>query len=97
MENLTLNQLAEKQWDWVERNGWHNKTVLEYIALICSEIGEAANECRGEKPTIQFGIELADIILRTLDLAKVCDINIEECIDYKIKLNEINGTKGRLK
>lgn len=91
----SLKQLADKQFDWVERMGWHNKTVLEALALIASEVGEAVNECRHEKPSENFGEELADIILRTIDLAKCQNIDIEKEVEDKMKKNEINGTRGR--
>lgn len=39
--------------------GWHNKTVLETLALIASEVGEAVNE-RAEvaNQLYQFGLYL---------------------------------------
>lgn len=92
---MTINELAEKQYDWVERMGWHNKTVLEALALIASEVGEAVNECRGEAPTPEFGTELADIILRVVDLAQWQGINLEEVLAAKMLTNEERGTRGR--
>lgn len=67
--SIDWNDIARKTYDWVERVGWHNKSVLEALALITSEIGEAANECMSGRPTGFFGEELADIVLRTADLA----------------------------
>ena len=94
---ITINQLAEWNWGWCERMGWHNKFPLEYVALICSEIGEVANECRGDEPTPELGSELADIILRTVDMAKQFNIDIaKECVN-KMVLNEKRGTRGRKK
>jgi len=92
---MTINELAEKQFEWVERMGWHNKTTLEALALIASEIGEAINECRGETPTAEFGSELADIILRTVDLAHWQGIDIADEIHKKMLLNADRGTRGR--
>ena len=37
---MHLNEIATKHNEWVERMGWHNKTVLEALALIASEVGE---------------------------------------------------------
>lgn len=65
--NIDFKKIARLQYEWVERMGWHNKTVLEALALIVSEVGEAADECFG--PTAAFGEELADVVLRTADLA----------------------------
>lgn len=94
--DMKINDIAKKQWDWVERMGWHNKSVLEALALVASEVGEAVNECRGPKPSEHLGEELADIILRTLDLAKTLDIDIENEISKKMAINEQRGTKGRV-
>jgi NTP pyrophosphatase (non-canonical NTP hydrolase) len=77
--------------------GWHNKTTLEALALVASEVGEAINECRHEKPSEAFGEELADIILRVLDISHWQGIDIENEILKKMSKNEIRGTRGRLK
>jgi NTP pyrophosphatase (non-canonical NTP hydrolase) len=90
-----IGAIADRHYDWVERMGWHNKTVLEALALIASEIGEAVNECRGDVPTPAFGSELVDIILRTLDLAKWQKVDIEKEIAAKMAINEARGTRGR--
>jgi len=76
---LDLNAISRTHHDWVERMGWHNKTMLESLALIASEIGEAAAECIGGLNRTRFGEELADIILRTVDLAYTerIDLNAE--------------------
>ena len=94
---MIISVIAKLHYDWVESMGWHNKTPLEYVALIASEIGEAANECRGETPTEDLGSELADIVLRVLDFAKVQGIDIEEEIRLKMIINEKKGKKGRVK
>lgn len=76
---MNLNELAEKHYQWVEAMNWHNKTVLEALALIASEIGESAFEYLDDTPTEHFGEELADIMLRTLDLGcwQKVDMNSE--------------------
>lgn len=87
-----LNAIAQTNWHWIEEMGWHDgKTVLEALALVCSEVGEAINECRGPEPTEKFRLELADIILRTGDLAYSLNIDLgQACID-KININRVNG------
>lgn len=92
---MQINEIAAKHNDWVHRMGWHNKKVLEYLALIASEVGEAVNECRGETPTEKLGTELADIILRALDLMMQQGIDPEAVILAKMAKNEANGTRGR--
>lgn len=93
----SLSDIAELHYQWVEAMGWHNKSVLEALALISSEVGEAINECRGERPTDHFGEELADVILRTLDLARWQGIDIESEVMKKIEKNKLRGNRGRLK
>jgi NTP pyrophosphatase (non-canonical NTP hydrolase) len=91
---ISINETAVKQHDWVERMGWHNKTALESLALIASEVGEAVNECRGEEPTSAFSEELADIILRVFDLAVTHGVDLEYQIQQKMLINEGRGTRG---
>jgi len=93
---MNINEIAKKQFDWVDRMGWHNKTTLEALALIASEIGEAINECRGETPSDNFKTELADIILRVADLAHWKGIDLESAIAEKMAINEYRGTRGRI-
>ena len=66
---MQFNELATAHYQWIEAMGWHNKTQLETLALIASEIGEAFAECASPAPSDAFGEELADIALRrpTLD------------------------------
>lgn len=95
---MQLNEMVTQHYEWVEEMGWHkNKTVLEALALISSEIGEAVNECRGEAPTPEFAEELADIVLRVMDLSHWQGINLEDELIKKIKKNKQRGSRGRLK
>ena len=94
---MKLNEIAEKNYQWVEKMGWHNKTPLEALALVASEVGEAIKECRNEKPTEAFGEELADIVLRVLDLAHWQGVDIEKEIANKMEKNILRGTRGRQK
>lgn len=73
---IDFNSISDRHHAWVERMGWHNKTVLESLSLIASEIGEAAGECLGVINVSKFGEELADIILRCTDLAKTEGVNL---------------------
>lgn len=75
---MNLNNIAQTHYDWVEDMNWHNKTVLEALALIASEIGEAAYESLDDTPTEHFGEELADIMLRALDLGFWQKVDIDK-------------------
>jgi NTP pyrophosphatase (non-canonical NTP hydrolase) len=94
---MELKKIAADNWAWVESMGWHNKTPLEYLALISSEVGEAINECRGESPTSALGEELADIILRVVDFAHHHGIDIQSEVVRKMAVNLNRGTRGRIK
>lgn len=94
---MKLNDIAKKNFLWVEKMGWHNKTLLEALALVASEVGEAINECRNEQPSDEFGEELADIILRVLDLAHWQGLDMEKEITQKMLINEQRGNRGRQK
>jgi NTP pyrophosphatase (non-canonical NTP hydrolase) len=94
---MDINELAADTWAWVDLMQWHNKTPLECLALITSEVGEAVQECRGINPTEKLPEELADIVLRTLDLMYELDYNIEYEIFSKMEKNKRKGTRGRLK
>lgn len=94
---MELNDIARIHFNWVEEMGWHNKTPLEALALVASEVGEAVNECRGEHPTEAFGEELADIVLRVIDLAHWQGIDIESELLRKMEINKQRGNRGRIK
>lgn len=93
---MELNEIADRQHDWLVRMGWTKATPLEDLALIASEVGEAVNECRGEQPTPELGTELADIVLRVLGMARKLDIDIAAALVAKMELNERRGTRGRV-
>jgi len=92
---MDINELAKSQFAWEEQMGRHNKTVLEALALIASEVGEAVNECRGDEPSLELSTELADIILRTVALAEWLGIDIAAAIRRKQIINNERGTRGR--
>jgi NTP pyrophosphatase (non-canonical NTP hydrolase) len=94
---MNINEVAKQNYLWVEKMGWHNKTPLEALALVASEVGEAINECRHEQPSEAFSEELADIILRVLDLAHWQNIDMEKELALKMAKNERRGNRGRIK
>jgi len=97
VSKMNINEIAKRHYAWVDQVGWHNKTPLECLALVASEVGEAANECRGLEPTSDFGSELADIILRVADLAVETGVDLASEIGRKMELCQVRGTRGRLK
>ncbi|MCG8044458.1 MAG: hypothetical protein JAY66_02030 [Candidatus Thiodiazotropha taylori] len=82
----------------IELNGPGAKTPLEAIALICEEIGELSHEIRKKEPNgLNISYELADIVLRTLDLASELDLDLEKAILSKIEYNINNIDEIRKK
>lgn len=86
--DLGINEIADKNWLFCEKNNWHNKTTLEHLALICSEVGEAVNECRDVRPNYNLRYELADIVLRVADLSKHLGIDLGMAIKQKMEKNK---------
>lgn len=78
---MNINELAQTHYQWVEKMNWHNKTTLESLALIASEIGECAYEYMDDKATSNFGEELADIMLRVLDLGHLNNVDLNKEIN----------------
>lgn len=99
-EDLSFALVQEESRKFLKRMGWWKvKTPLESLALVASEIGEAANECRGEEPTEQFKEEIADIVLRCFGIAAEEGFDLSNACCDKIKKWQTMepGHKGRLK
>lgn len=84
--------LTEMQTDhrrFVVKMGWANtKTPLESVALIheeCTELGREFRRREFDKEAA--AAEMADIILRTIDLAAELGINIQQAVIDKINYN----------
>lgn len=94
----TLSDIADQHYAWLCEMGWGEcDRPLEKLMLVVSEVGEAANECRVDPPTPAFGSELADIVLRTMGIAKARGIDLEAEIVAKMAANAKRGTLGRTK
>lgn len=72
--------------------------VIAALGLICAEAAEAMENVReGYKDDDKlpeysgFQVELADIIIRTLDLAGRYNVPLEEIIEKKLKKNRERG------
>jgi hypothetical protein len=121
MSSPTIEEITTRHYAWLERMGWTTGTIpLEELALIGSEIGEAAecvddsdmrsrllelvevlaravNQARGHTSTDKLGAELADIILRTVGLARRLGVDLSTEIENKMAANERRGSLGRVK
>jgi NTP pyrophosphatase (non-canonical NTP hydrolase) len=97
-----LNELAEAVHAQAVKSGFYDDPV-EFgtrIALIHSELSEALEAhldgwaLDGKLPAFSsVAIELADVIIRTLDLAAYCNIKIGDAISAKIAYNKTRPYK----
>lgn len=102
MPPRTLHQLQRDCWRVAENHGWHDDigdhTFVEKLALIHSEVSEALEEYRdGHDVTETYGgeggkpegvpIELADVMIRVLDLAQIFGIDLDAAVTQKQAYN----------
>ncbi len=91
---------VSKGW-WPNGEAVGTNEVLAKLALIHSEVSEAVEEVRtgrslhsiyeggGDPPKpCGFAIELADAVIRIMDLCGALGIDLERCMRQKIEYNE---------
>lgn len=93
-----LSHLQSECWRIAEEHGWHETAddVAAKLLLIHSEVSEATEDYRDDLMKIYhrdgkpcgFPIELADIIIRVLDLASILNLDITTAILMKMHYNE---------
>lgn len=62
--------------------------TLAQLAKIAGEVGEAVEAIQKDKVPDDFAEELADIIIRTIDLAALACLSIGEAVAKKMAFNE---------
>lgn len=88
----------------VVENREHRALVAEKLLLVHSEITEAVEEYRGgedfrtvvvsaDGKPLGFPTELADAVIRILDLAEACGIDLEGEIERKMAYNETRAER----
>lgn len=97
---MNMNELAEEILEINRKNGWDcltpddlikdpNKIVAQ-VGLIMTEAAEAIEGYR-EKDFANFREELADVIIRTLDMTAGLGIDIDREITAKLIKNKGRG------
>lgn len=99
---MNLSEIQSRAHRTAQAVGWHDKplNIEAALLLIHSEVSEATEEYR--KPDLDvrtsytgadgkpegFGVELADIIIRTAELAARAGIDLEHEVAAKLAYNE---------
>lgn len=98
----SLNQLADRAHNTAREKGWYDgeRPIPERLMLVVSELSEALEEFRkgvtptaiytnegSEKPE-GFSVEIADAIIRLLDMCHELGIDVDYVIQLKMKYNE---------
>lgn len=95
-EAQSLDELATVICQWREEKGFHTPSSIEEteeidqmlgkMMLVVSEVSEATEAARHADPA-HFKEEIADTFIRLLDICGTMDLNIEEAIKTKMKVN----------
>lgn len=98
---MLIKVLQKHIWDFAEEKGFHKDFDLaKKLLLVHSEISEAAEDLRTGKmetyidstgKVCGFPSELADTIIRILDIAEQLGIDMEEAINSKMKYNFVRN------
>lgn len=84
-----INKLCKEAFETAQSKGWHDedKPTAVWLALIHSEVSEALEADR-KGDYENFVEELADICIRTFDLAGLMDIDLQQAILDKMEYNK---------
>lgn len=102
---MKLNDLAKRIHSDAKSMGWYDKgktkTDVESLMMVVTELAEAVEELRnGHEPVYTYaespkpegwGVEIADAIIRLIDLAEYKGLDLESIIDQKLKYNLTRG------
>jgi NTP pyrophosphatase (non-canonical NTP hydrolase) len=91
---MNLNELARQLGVWRRSKGFHTpesiedgESLLGKLMLVVTEVAEAAEAVRSADME-NFEEEMADVLIRTLDITDAMGIDIEQAITNKMEINE---------
>lgn len=96
----SLGAVALEAWTCARDAGWHDRGAshFERLALIHSEVSEALEALRRHGKREWFdddgkpegiGYELADVVIRTAELAFWLDIDLDLAVEQKQRYNRV--------
>jgi len=97
MEKNSLRALQEKVEEISKRKGWDTISPQDKFLLLTEEVGEVAKAMRkelnlygerDEASKAELAAELADVLSYVLDLANIFEIDLEDALLEKLKVNE---------
>jgi NTP pyrophosphatase (non-canonical NTP hydrolase) len=89
-------QTAKKHGFWDDLDVDNSTVLLSKLMLIATEVAEAAEAVRINSMS-KLSEELADIVIRVLDLAGALGINLEQAVLHKMEVNTTRPQKhGKL-
>ncbi len=95
-DEIHFNTVTHGWWEGVSPED-KIKSIPEKLLLIIAEIAEATEEYRDGKMELYFGaggkpegfwVEIADAVIRVLDLAEAMDVDLEHVIELKHEYNK---------
>ena len=88
---MTIEELCERSYKTAVDKGWHQEphSFGEVTALFHSEVSEALEAVR--KDPDHIGEELADVLIRTLELAHMLGIDIGPLTEAKMRQNRVRA------
>lgn len=81
-----IHKLQQRVWQNKLAKGFNTTNVNQEFNLLYGEVSEAFDAWR--KKTGGVPAELADIVIYTMALATMLDIDLEEAVQAKVVLNE---------
>ena len=86
---MTINETARSITAWRERKGFETtkENMLSKLMLVVTECAEAAEDVRHGRWN-HFGEEIADAMIRLMDIGNTLGYDLEAEIERKMAINE---------